>query len=73
MALMDELLQTETADDPMSDKSGARKTRDRSISQEMNARGVRLCPNTAGKLLKHRNYLLGVNRKSILTATQNSS
>lgn len=64
MALLDELMQADTAGDPMSDKKWSRKDT-RSISREMNAHGVRICPNTAGKLLRHRKYSLRVNRKSI--------
>jgi Rhodopirellula transposase DDE domain len=64
MALLDEVMQADTAGDPMSDQKWSRKDT-RSISREMNAHGVRLCPNTAGKLLKHRKYSLRVNRKSI--------
>ena len=57
-------MQEDTAGDPTSDKKWSRKDT-RSISQEMTARGVPLCPNTAGQLLKHCQYSLRVNRKSI--------
>jgi len=62
--LLYELLQADTAGDPQSDKKWSRKDT-RSISQEMTARGVPLCPNTAAKLLKQEKYSLRVNRKSI--------
>jgi hypothetical protein len=64
MALLDELMKADTAGDPMSDKKWSRKDT-RSISREMKMRGVSLCPNTAGKLLKGGKYSLRVNRKSI--------
>jgi hypothetical protein len=64
IALLEELMQADTAGDPTSDKKWSRKDT-RSISQEMKARGVPLCPNSAGKLLKHCRYSLRVNRKSI--------
>jgi hypothetical protein len=64
IALLEKLMQEDTAGDPTSDKKWSRKDT-RSISREMSARGVRLCPNTAGKLLKHCKYSLRVNRKSI--------
>src|SRR3989440_12583012 len=57
-------MQEDTAGDPTSDKKWSRKDT-RSISQEMTARGVPLCPNTAGQLLKHCQYSPRVNRKSI--------
>ncbi len=57
-------MQGDTAGDPESDKKWSRKDT-RSISQAMTARGVSLCPNTAGKLLKQCKYSLRVNRKSI--------
>jgi Rhodopirellula transposase DDE domain len=70
-------MQEDTAGDPRNDKKWSRKDT-RSISREMSARGVRLCPNTAAKLLKHCKYSLRVNRKSsprrsIQTATDNSN
>jgi len=64
MALLDELMKADTAGDPMSDKKWSRKDT-RSISRELKMRGVSLCPNTAGKLLKCGKYSLRVNRKSI--------
>ena len=54
----------DTAGDPRSEKKWSRKDT-RSISREMHAQGVRLCPHTAGKLLRHRKYSLRVNRQSI--------
>ena len=64
MALLHELMQADTAGDPQSDQKWSRKDTP-SISQEMTARGVPLCPNTAAKLLKHQKYSLRVNRKSM--------
>jgi hypothetical protein len=64
IALLEQLMQEDTAGDPRNDKKWSRKDT-RSISREMSDRGVPLCPNTAGKLLKHCQYSLRVNRKSI--------
>ena len=64
IALLDELMAADTAGDPMSDTKWSRKDT-RSISQEMGEKGVRLCPNTVGKLLKDQKYSLRVNRKRI--------
>jgi hypothetical protein len=64
MALLDELMKADTAGNPMSGKKWSRKDT-RSISREMKMRGVSLCPNTAGKLLRCGKYSLRVNRKSI--------
>jgi DDE family transposase len=55
MELLDELMKADTAGDPMSDKKWTRKDT-RSISREMSAHGVHICPNTAGKLLRQRKY-----------------
>lgn len=57
-------MKADTAGDPMSAKRWTRKDT-RSISQEMRAKGVHVCPNTVGKLLKDQKYSLRVNRKSI--------
>jgi len=64
MALLHELMQTDTAGDPQSDKKWSRKDT-RSISQEMTARGVPLCSHSVAKLLKEQKYSLPVNRQSI--------
>ena len=57
-------MQADTAGDPMSDRKWSRKDT-RSISREMSARGVRLCPNTVSQLLQDQKFSLRVNRKSI--------
>jgi hypothetical protein len=64
ITLLEQLMEEDTAGDPMSDRKWSRKDT-RSVSREMTARGVPLCPNTAGKLLKNCKYSLRVNRKSI--------
>jgi hypothetical protein len=64
IALLEKLMEEDTAGNPMNDQKWSRKDT-RSLSQEMTARGVRLCPHTAGKLPKHCKYSLRVNRKSI--------
>ena len=55
-------MKADTAGDPMSDKRWTRKDT-RSVSQEMRAKGLHLCPNTVGKLLKDQKYSLRVNRR----------
>ncbi len=45
LALLDELMKADTAGDPMSDTRWSRKGT-RSLSREMNAQGVRLCPKS---------------------------
>lgn len=57
-------MRAETAGDPMTDKKWSRRDT-RSISREMSAKGVHVCPNTVTKLLKHQKYSLRVNRKTI--------
>src|SRR5436853_3360775 len=57
-------MKTDTAGDPMTDKKWSRKDT-RSISSEMSTKGIAVCPNTVGKLLKDRDYSLRVNRKTI--------
>ena len=64
LALLDEIMKTDTAGDPMTDKKWSRKDT-RSISREMSTKGIAVCPNTVGKLLKDRDYSLRVNRKTI--------
>jgi hypothetical protein len=64
IALREELMPADTAGDPTRDKQGSRQDT-RSISGEMKARGVPLCPKTAGQLLKHGRYARRVNRQSI--------
>ncbi len=57
-------MKAETAGDPMTDKKWSRRDT-RSISREMIANGVHVCPNTVSKLLKYQKYSLRVNRKTI--------
>jgi len=57
-------MKADTAGDPMSDQKWSRKDT-RSISRQMRDKGVRLCPNTVGQLLRDQKYSLRVNRKSI--------
>ena len=64
ITLLNELMEEDTAGDPMSTKKWSRKDT-RLISRDMKARGVSVCPNTAGKLLKDQDYSLRLNRKSI--------
>lgn len=62
--LLNELMEESTAGDPMSRKKWSRKDT-RSISEEMKSRGIDVCPNTVGELLKDQDYSLRVNRKTI--------
>ena len=64
IALLDEVMQADTAGDPTSDQKWSRKDT-RSISQQMQERGLAISPKTVGQLLKDQNYALRVNRKSI--------
>lgn len=57
-------MEDSTAGDPMSSKKWSRKDT-RSISKEMKAQGIEICPNSVGKLLNGQGYSLRVNRKSI--------
>ena len=57
-------MQADTAGDPTSDQKWSRKDT-RSISQQMQERGLAISPKTVGQLLKDQNYALRVNRKSI--------
>jgi hypothetical protein len=62
--LLNELMEDDSAGDPMSNKKWSRKDT-RSISREMRSRGIEICPNTVGTLLKEQDYSLRVNRKTI--------
>jgi len=53
-----------TAGDPMNHRKWSRKDT-RSISEELGNKGIPICPNSVGKLLKEQNYSLRVNRKTI--------
>ena len=64
IALLGEVMQADTAGDPTSDQKWSRKDT-RSISQQMQERGLAISPKTVGQLLKDQNYALRVNRKSI--------
>jgi hypothetical protein len=57
-------MEEDTAGDPMSHKKWCRKDT-RSISEEMKAQGIDICPNSVGKLLKDQDYSLRANRKTI--------
>ena len=64
IALLDEVMQADTAGDPTNDQKWSRKDT-RSISQQMKERGLAISPKTVGQLLQDQNYALRVNRKSI--------
>ena len=57
-------MEDSTAGDPMSGKKWSKKDT-RSISKAIKAKGIRICSNSVGKLLKNQDYSLRVNRKSI--------
>jgi hypothetical protein len=62
--VLNALMEDSTAGDPMSTKRWSRKDT-RSISKEMKAQGIEICPNTVGKILKDQDYSLRSNRKTI--------
>lgn len=57
-------MKEDTAGDPMSTRKWSRKDT-REISTEMKQKGISICANTVGKILKKINYSLRANRKSI--------
>ena len=57
-------MEQNTAGDPISGKKWSRKDT-RSISKEMKAQGIEICPNSVGKLLKDQDFSLRANRKTI--------
>ncbi len=57
-------MEQSTAGDPMSARKWSRKDT-RSISKEIKAEGIDICPNSVGKLLKDQDYSLRGNRKTI--------
>jgi hypothetical protein len=62
--LLNTLMEQSTAGDPMSAKKWSRKDT-RSISRQIKAEGIDICPNSVGKLLKDQDYSLRGNRKTI--------
>jgi len=62
---MEDLLDTDTAGDPMDeDRIWCRKST-HTLSEDLAAKGVNICPNSVGKLLKDEGYSLRCCRKSI--------
>jgi hypothetical protein len=59
-----ELMKHETAGDPMSGLKWTRKTTEK-IASELQSGGIRISPNTVGRLLKQMGYSLRVNHKQL--------
>jgi hypothetical protein len=59
------LLQQDTAGDPMGRRGLWTGKRLRQISRELAQLGLRVCPNTVGRLLEELDYALHANRKSL--------
>ncbi|MCP4761589.1 MAG: ISAzo13 family transposase [archaeon] len=66
--MLNELMKEDTAGDPMSTRKWSRKDT-RELSSEMKIKGISICANTVGKILKEGNYSLKANRKSINETT----
>ena len=62
----------ETAGDPMSGLKWTRKTTEK-IADELESIGIRVSPNTVGKLLKKMGFSLRVNRKKIALGSKKKS
>ena len=61
---LEQLLEDETAGDPITGLKWARKT-SHTLSNELKSRSISVCPNTVAALMRHRGYSLRVNRKTI--------
>ncbi len=62
----------ETAGDPISGLKWTRKTTEK-IADELESIGIKVSPNTAGKLLKKMGFSLRVNRKKIALGSKRKS
>ena len=52
MAVLEELLEPDTAGDPMGKKRKWSRRSTRSVSEDLATRGLALCPNSVGKMLQ---------------------
>lgn len=65
MAVLEELLEPDTAGDPMGKKRKWSRRSTRSVSEDLATRGLALCPNSVGKMLQAGGFSLRCCRKSI--------
>ena len=65
MAVLEELLEPDTAGDPMGTKRKWCRRSTRSLRDDLAARGIPLCPNSVGKMLQAGGFSLRCCRKSI--------
>ncbi len=65
-----ELLEHETAGDPMSDLRWTRKTT-KKIAKELKRLAIQVCPKTVARLLKSMGYSLRVNHKKVESGNKN--
>jgi hypothetical protein len=64
VAALIDLVERDTAGDPMTDQKWTRKTT-AALAQELTARGFAVSPDTVGRLLRQQRYTLKSNRKRI--------
>ncbi|HID40002.1 MAG TPA: ISAzo13 family transposase, partial [Calditrichaeota bacterium] len=69
MALIEEIMEPETAGDPMGKWLNWTRKSTYKLCEELKRQNINISPNTSGKILKHLNYSLKSNRKSISTTT----
>lgn len=72
IARIEELMEYETAGDPITGLKWTRKTTEK-IAEELESIGIMVSANTAGKLLKKLGFSLRVNRKKIAHGGKNRS
>jgi hypothetical protein len=65
IAVLEELLETDAAGDPMGRKRRWCRRSTRSLSEELAEKGMPMCPNSVGKMLKVAGFSLRCCRKSI--------
>ena len=58
-------METETAGDPMGKRKKWSRSSTRHLKRELSSKGIDICPTSVGKLLKHLDYSLRSNRKTI--------
>ncbi|GAH48339.1 unnamed protein product, partial [marine sediment metagenome] len=63
--MIEEIMEPETAGDPMGKSLNWTRKSTYKLSEELKRQNINISPNTSGKALKHLNYSLKSNRKSI--------
>lgn len=69
MTLIEEIMEPETAGDPMGKSLNWTRKSTYKLCEELKRQNINISPNTSGKILKHLNYSLKSNRKSISATT----